>query len=147
MDGWIEIKANRRYANAPANKLPTRYRTALLERIASKAARARADRRVVDHATVGIVAARARARVDAALIDARAVARALRVRHTLGLAVGRCADVQRLAGADGTLADNATFAVGATRRWTARIRGWYVVDLGVRIASNFVCVCVCESNV
>lgn len=45
------------------------------------------------------------------------------------------------------LADDATFAVGAARRWTARIRGWYVVDLGVRIASNFVCVNkMCENG-
>lgn len=82
-----------------------------------------ADRIVSDDHATGILAARARTRVDAALIDARPVLRAIGADDALGPTVGRCADAERRAGADGELVVQLALAVGATGRRVAGIDG------------------------
>lgn len=94
---------------------------ALRERVAGEVRPARADRDVVLDAALGVEAARAFARVAAALGDARLVRRTVRVDDALGPAVGRRAKVVGQARARRAVADGTALGVQAARRRIARV--------------------------
>lgn len=87
-------------------KLTVRPETAS-ERIARKARVAGADGGMIDHLAASVSTARARAGVNALLVDAGAVQRTLRADHALGPAGGGHTDVAGLTLAYG-------YAVGTT---------------------------------
>ena len=109
------------HAVARGRTRPTSDRLAAAEGVASEAGVAAAHGRVVDDGAAGVGAARAGARVPAALVHARAVAGALRVDGALGPAVGRRADVVGQAGAGGAAAPDLALGVRAARRRAARV--------------------------
>lgn len=91
-------------------------RQAAHERIAGEAVGARTDRVVVDHLAAGVDAARSRARILAALGDARHVVRAVRVGDALRLAghVGIAAQ-SRQTDADAPVALTAALGIRSAR--------------------------------
>lgn len=93
------------------------------ERISGVAWRAAADWIVIYHLTIGVQAARADARILAALNDAGLVLGAVRADDAFGTAGRRTADVIRLASADGVIVHHTTVAVRTARRWLAGILG------------------------
>lgn len=91
------------------------------ERVALVAGLALAHRRMVDHPAHGRDAARARARVRAALVHARQVRTTFGAERALGPAVRGATDIVGQTGAGGQLVDGAAQGVGAARRRLARI--------------------------
>lgn len=83
--------------------------------------RTAAHRIVIGHLAAGVQTARARARIHAALVDARPVQIALGAGRALRPACWRQTDVVRLARAHRMRVDVATLAVRAARRRHARI--------------------------
>lgn len=81
---------------------------AVRERIAHVAGEAGANRRVIDDRALGVLAARARTRIGAALAHAGQIAATVLVDGALGLAVGRRSDVSSQTGAGGRAVQLAT---------------------------------------
>lgn len=79
---------------------------------------------MIDHSTIRVHAARARAWVLAPLIDTCRVRAAVRADYALRPARRRAADVIRLAGADGVIIDDAAIAVWSAGRRLARTTRW-----------------------
>lgn len=100
-----------------------------------------AHRIVIGHLASGIQTARARARIHAALIQARLIQITIGTRRTLRPTSRRHAHIAGQARAYRMLVDVATLAVRSARRWHARIRvhhrcdgAWYLVAGNRRIA-------------
>lgn len=99
---------------------------ALQEGVACVTCGARTDRNVIVHIAQGLQAAGTRARISALVAYAGSVGRTLRVAHTLGATtlVG-IANVLLNAFTHKALATQAALCVAATRRWVARILGFW----------------------
>lgn len=89
--------------------------------VAGSARFARTDRLVVDDAALGVESARAGAGVDAFLVHARLVRRAVAVDDALRTAVGRRADHSGQTVALGPVVHRFARAVRTARRWHARV--------------------------
>lgn len=84
---------------------------------------------MIDHSTIGIQAARARAWILASLIDTRRVRAAVRTDHALRSAGRWAADVIRLAGTYRMTVNDTAIAVRATGGRLARItRHWKLYE-------------------
>lgn len=94
---------------------------AAAERVAIESISAAADGVVSHHATFGIVATGAGARVDATLVDAGQVGQAVRVDDAFGSTVGYTTVHVGLAAAARLLANNLALRVGAAGRRDARV--------------------------
>lgn len=79
----------------------TWYECAARERIAAEAGSTHAYRAVIHDPTCGALTARVRAGIDALVVLAGTIGRAVRADGALGSTAGRCADVSRQAGANG----------------------------------------------
>lgn len=99
----------------------TFLQVALGERIAVVAGHADAHRRVGHDSTLGIGSAGAWTRVDALVVPACSIVRALAVADALGSTVRRAADELRQTRARGRIVDYATLGVEAARRRLAGI--------------------------
>ena len=84
-------------------------------RIACESRLAGADGLVVGDAAIGVESARSRARIDALLADAGAVARAITVDDAFWTAVGRRSDHVGQTAASSSIVNDLAGAVGSTR--------------------------------
>lgn len=91
--------------------------SALGKGIAGETGPTRADWYVVDHAAVGVGAARSRTRIDASLIKTRRIRGAVRIENTLGPTVWRNTNHVGQARAFGHLDNHLTLRVEPARRW------------------------------
>lgn len=99
----------------------TFFAVARHKRITNKVQLAATDRIVSNHNAASILATSSRTRIDATLISARLVLRAVGADHTFGPTRWRCPNVARRTAADGVLVVDHALAVRAARRRLARV--------------------------
>lgn len=110
---------------------------ALSERIAVKSWEANAHWCMVDHSTLGILAAGVRTRILTFLSNASQIVGALGVAYAFRATAWRGADVSLQARARGRIPDSSAFRIWTTWRWLARIDGLVLYGyLDNRLAAN-----------